>query len=472
MNWADWDDAQRDLEKSVQALTADRKLAGFEPLFASGVVLSWQDDLEQATRYLQEAARYAPQDPLALEELGRVQCLNQDWYNANDTLKQAMAAGASPEARLMRVEALLWAGTPEEAESELNLYLNGREPKTMSLRVRAAWANLQAKKKDQAILLAANAEAAERGEPQLDYLRRPPQNLPGLEPATDQVALPAILSAVGKNISNLFASLPNICSEEAIHQERLGRNGQARAHQEYKYRYLLLTEGERGGVGINEQRANLRGQATSLSGLTEDTMLTSGFLSGSLIFHPIFQSESTFRLLGRQKVNGRNTFVIVYAQNPAKSRLRGSFRQDENVRVTYTQGMAWVDAENDQIIRLTSDLLSPVPQVRLKRETTDMEFSEVALKRVPQKFWLPVAVTVTVDWNGKILRNKHLYSDFLISDVNFTQKIARPKMAEETVEEGSAPKPQTTDLQNHSLSLVPTADKRRIRANSPPPSLP
>ena len=459
LNWADWDDAERDLEESAQALIADRKLARFEPIFAWGVVLSWRNDLEEATRYLQEAARYAPQDALVLEELGRVQCLNFDWYDANDTLQKALAAGAGPEARLMRVEALLWAGTPEDAESELKLYLHGRDPRTMSPRVRAVRAKLQEKQKDQAMLHAAEAQAAERGEPPLDLLHRPPQNLPGLEPATDQAPLPAILSTVGKNISNLFASFPNICSQETIHQERLGRKGEAWAQQEYKYRYLLLTSGERWGLSIDEYRANLRGEDTGLLGLTEDAMLTSGFISAPLIFHPVFQSGSTFRLLGRQRVNGRNTFVILYAQDPAKSRLYGSFRQGENVRVTYTQGIAWVDAETDQIIRLTSDLLSPLPQIRLKKETTDIEFSEVALKRLPQKFWLPVAVTVTVDWHGKVLRNRHLYSDFLIADVNSKQKIAGPKTAERTVEEGSAPTPQSTNLQYHSISLVPTADK-------------
>ena len=62
------------------------------------------------------------------QELGRVQCMELNWYSASESLKKALAAGAGPEARLMRAEALVWAGTPDEATAELNLYLNGREP--------------------------------------------------------------------------------------------------------------------------------------------------------------------------------------------------------------------------------------------------------------------------------------------------------------------------------------------------------
>ena len=36
---------------------------------------------------------------------------------------------------------------------------------------------------------------------------------------------------------------------------------------------------------------------------------------------------------------------------------------------------------------------------------------------------------------AKILRNQHVYSDFLLSNVDATQKIGKPKEAEKTVEE-------------------------------------
>jgi hypothetical protein len=161
--------------------------------------------------------------------------------------------------------------------------------------------------------------------------------------------------------------------------------------------------------------------------LSENSMLTEGFVSAPLVFHPAYQAGGTFVLLGSQMVKGRKTFVIAYAQIPEKTSLYGTFTYGHTTRMTYTQGLAWVDGENYQIVRITSDLLRPLPEVRLQKETTDITFSEAQFKQVTQKFWLPAAVTVTLDWNGRTYRNNHAYSEFLVSNVEATQKIGKPK---------------------------------------------
>ena len=45
-----------------------------------------------------EALKYAPQDALAYQELGRVQCMELNYYSASESLKKALAAGAGPDA--------------------------------------------------------------------------------------------------------------------------------------------------------------------------------------------------------------------------------------------------------------------------------------------------------------------------------------------------------------------------------------
>ena len=74
-------------------------------------------------------------------------------------------------------------------------------------------------------------------------------------------------------------------------------------------------------------------------------------------------------------------FVVAYAQEPAKTRSIGELPGGECQPATFTQGMAWIDAESYQIVRLTSDLLRPVPLVRLNKETTEIAFSEVKFKK-------------------------------------------------------------------------------------------
>jgi hypothetical protein len=460
LSWGDWDDAQFEVGESVNSYLADRKLGSFEPLFVHGVFSSWKGDTERAGAYIAEAVKFAPQDVFGLQELARTQSSDLEWLAASESLKKALAAGAGPDAHLMLAEALSWAGTPLEAEAELNIYLKGRDPRNMPPRVHSVWANIQAKKKDDVAFVAASAKAKARGEQPIDYIHHPPiKELTDFEPATDQEQLAVILDAVGKNVSELFANLPNICSVEDVHQERLNRKGLTASAQDYKYRYLLTTPDQKWGPSIEEYRADLRGNVTPQLGYSDSYMLTSGFVSAPLVFHPAYQSGSMFRLLGRQKFGGRNTFVIAYAQQPGKARINGSFQQGKNVSVTFSQGMAWVDSENYQIVRLLTDLLRPAPLVRLNKVTTEIGFSEVQFKKESRKFWLPDDVKVTLDWNGRILRNKHAYSDFLVSNVDSSQKIAKPKDAEKTANEMAPPVPDAVPPANPSQLNTPALAK-------------
>jgi hypothetical protein len=129
----------------------------------------------------------------------------------------------------MRAEALLWAGTAKEATDELSLYLNGRDMKSMPLRAKALDAHIQERKKDEVAFQAAAVKAQLKGIVPIDYLHRPPQNLPDFEAISDQSQLKDILAAVGKNVSDLFAGLPNICSVEKVQQEKLAHDGKVNA---------------------------------------------------------------------------------------------------------------------------------------------------------------------------------------------------------------------------------------------------
>jgi hypothetical protein len=129
--------------------------------------------------------------------------------------------------------------------------------------------------------------------------------------------------------------------------------------------------------------------------------------------------------------------------------------------LTYSQGIALIDTENYQIMRLTTDLLSPMPQVRLDKESTEINFNEVHFKRPAQKFWLPAAVTVTLDWNGKLLRNQHAYSDFLVSNVDAFQKIGQPKDAMKSAVEADEAPPHSDSSKLRTVSFDSAADKQQ-----------
>jgi len=423
----DWDGAYRNLADVCQKIQADRSLGRPEPLVALGVMESWRSQPKNAAAFFVESLKYAPQDPLALQELGRSQLLVQNWGAADEYLGKAIAAGANLKLRLLRVEALLGEDQFQAADTEMTHYLEGRDLKKESIRVRELWAQIENHKKIEAVY--GNEKSTDR---ELDYLARPPRDLEGLEPAADQAPLNSILSAAGKTVAEFFANFPNTSSLEHIHQEKLQRKQKVATKLDQRFRYLCFTPAQDWGPGFNEYRSDLTGKEALPEGLAQGFMLTSGFASAALVFHPVYQSQASFRYLGRQKVNGRDTYLVAFAQQPAKARFSGTFKSGTVSMATFTQGLAWIDAQSYQITHLRTDLLKPLQELNLEKETTEIAYGEVHFKGLTTGFWVPRQVTVTVDWNGKRLRNEHQYSDFQLFQVQATEKVGKPNELSQT----------------------------------------
>ncbi len=117
----------------------------------------------------------------------RAQLQLGNWSSARDYLARALAAGAGPDARLLRVQALLLgAGDFDGANQEMTQYLGGRDVKNMPLPVRQLWARVQDKKKIAVAYLKVKTNVNES----IDYFHKRASELAGLVPTTDQSLLP------------------------------------------------------------------------------------------------------------------------------------------------------------------------------------------------------------------------------------------------------------------------------------------
>jgi len=185
---------------------------------------------------------------------------------------------------------------------------------------------------------------------------------------------------------------------------------------------LLLARPEKWGLGLEEFRTDNRGERAAPTGLESGFMLTSGFASASLLFHPAYRSGATFRYLGQQSLESRPCFVVAFAQNPAKAQMMERFNTDRASVLVLLQGLAWIDADSYRIVRLRTDLLKPQPQIRLQQQTTEIKYAPIEFKQVAAAMWLPSEVGVTVEWKGRTFRNSHKYSDFRVFNTEMKEK--------------------------------------------------
>jgi tetratricopeptide (TPR) repeat protein len=429
-----WDGATRRVDAAIKLTNnqKDAKGGSLEAVVLAGVMRSWTHAPQAAIGFFAYANRREPGDKLVLQELGRAYLQLHEYGQADASLKSSVAAGGGQEAHLLWIQGLLAEYKVDAANVEMNRYLNGRAVKKMPLQVRQVWAEVQNGKQVEA-LYAKTHKGRRRQERReaasVDFLHDTPQqlHLKGLVPAKSQAELKDILAAAGKNVAALYHGFQDSVSLEKVRQQQLRRNGKVSNEAVEKFRYLCLMPHDTHVPGFTEYRKSADPAWAAGGVLKGGYMLTSGFVSAALVFFPDYQSGSDFRYLGRQKIDGHETYVVAFAQIPMKAALVGSFTVGKQSAPTFQQGLAWIDTQNDQIVRLLTDLLKPLPEVRLSKETTQIDYQEVYFKQIAQSLWLPKDVTVTVDWGGKTLRNDHQYSDFKLFNVGAAEKIAKRK---------------------------------------------
>ena len=397
-----------------------------EPFVALGVLETWRGALPKAAVSFLQALVLRPDDPLALQELGRVFVLEGKMTTADRYLQRALAHGAGADAHLLRAQALLELDQPEKAQAELDAFLGGRKAKDLSEGARGLWSEMV-----QRVTIESRGSVATILQRNPAELMAEFPELKGLVPDSDQSKLDPILRSVAESVQALFQSFPDTSSHEQIEMEVLHPNGRVAQSQAQQFEYLMVKGSDENGVHLSEYRTDKAGNRATPGGTDGGRyMVTVGFASDPLIFHPDYLAGSSLRLLGRQRLDGHDTLVIAFAERPATAKMLEEFRISNASAVVLVQGIAWVDAATYQVLRMRTDLLRPVPELRLEAQATDVRFGEVRFPSKDQPMWLPQDVTVTVHWNGRTFRNLHHYSDYELFQVKTRQKIRAPKVQE------------------------------------------
>jgi tetratricopeptide (TPR) repeat protein len=418
----DWDGATRQFVEADKLMSSKDSGAGNTDKANSLLIVAelenWKGEYAKAAGFLMQAKDLDPKNALVLQELGRTLVLQRNWEAADEYLAKAVSVGAPKEALLLRTRALLEEGDTEAADAALKEYVGTASVKTLPVSVRRLYDEVEARLNLQSYSRVQSVVT----QPLASLMQAVPE-LQGLQPAASQDDLPLILQKTGENVKAFFASFQNTSSVEQIREERLAKDGKVKDLQDEKFQYLLLARQESWGLGLEEYRTNSHGDRTAPTGLESGMMVTSGFASASLLFHPEYQAGASFRYVGEQVLNGRPCNVVAFAQTPAKAQMVERFNTDDGSVLLLFQGLAWIGADNFKIVRLRTDLLQPQTKIRLQRQTTEITYDPVQFKQVASALWLPSQVAVTLQWAGKTYHNEHKYSGFRLFNTQTQEKI-------------------------------------------------
>ncbi len=262
-------------------------------------------------------------------------------------------------------------------------------------------------------------------------------DLRGLSVADQPLALPVLLDKIGDRTLELSRKVPNLICHEEVVESHFG----AKATKE-NFSYLILARRSHDALTLEEFRVDLKSgerletdeawkpdaantvvSSSRLNDLARSSQrlnvrmsggppLSQGFASMWVRFYPSNRSEAAFRYLGQQKIDGRRTWVLAFAQRPGAVRLPAEVQFSDKSVPIYYQGVAWVDASDFRIVRLRTDLLPTIEKLPLTQLTAEVQFADTQAAGFSAPLWLPREVAVTSEVNGHIFHDKHNYSNY------------------------------------------------------------
>jgi tetratricopeptide (TPR) repeat protein len=250
-------------------------------------------------------------------------------------------------------------------------------------------------------------------------------SVPAVEPGAT-CAVDDVVQKAGKQLKVLVADVDRFTATEFLLHESINRYGMASPPENRKFNYVVsIQEIQHGYLNVEEYRSSGNSPAEFPDGVA-----TNGLPALVLIFHPYNAINFEMKCEGLARWHGGLAWQVHFKQRADKPNLIKRYRigvEGPSYPVAL-KGRAWISADNYQIVRLETDLVSPVPQIRLVADHSDIEYGPVKFKQANISMWLPRTADVYYDWKGRRIHRRHSFGNYLLFGVDDKQKITVPKV--------------------------------------------
>jgi Tfp pilus assembly protein PilF len=252
------------------------------------------------------------------------------------------------------------------------------------------------------------------------------EKVPPVEPGV-ACHLEEVLRKSGKRIEEFVANVDRYAATEAVTHESINKWGFASHPTRFKFDYLVSIKQNRLGLlTVDEYR-----DTHYVDAKFPDGIATTGLPALLLIFHPYYVQSFAISCEGLARSKGGPAWQVYFRQRPDKPNAIRSYRvgADGQAYPVALKGRAWIAADSFQIIRLETDLIDPLPQIRLVADHASIEYGPVHFKARNVDMWLPQIAEVHYDWRGRRSHRRHSFKNYLLFSVDEQQRISEPKGA-------------------------------------------
>jgi len=227
------------------------------------------------------------------------------------------------------------------------------------------------------------------------------------------IALPAhgqtrdeLLRRAGAQTEKFVDNFSLVRSTEQMVQLKMDAKGKVALKQTADYDYVGIVHVSNGTAKVEESRVN---KSVPAQNPAESQLVTSGFATLVLIFHPEFQGSFTFQDAPGESQSGSR--ALTFELKPS-GRSTTVFRfRDRNFPVEW-KGIAWLDRVSGAVLRIHAEMRNPIGDLGLQLLEADVEYAPIQFQDVPETYWLPRIATVDLETNHQHWKNTHTFRNY------------------------------------------------------------
>ena len=240
--------------------------------------------------------------------------------------------------------------------------------------------------------------------------------------SADVQRLDDLLQRTANRTSAFVEQLSDVKCTEQVRQEKLGNDNKVELKEDSTYDYLVILTNTGGDLNLSESRLPIHEAKKDRKNTS--MLLSNGFATLFLVFHPYYSAGFKFTLVGEELLDGRNMEKVSFQhisgmKSPAALALRGREYPLE------LNGTAWIEAETGSIAKIEAGVGDTLQDVGLKAMSSEIDFAPLKFSDLPQTYWFPTQARVEVETLRQHWRNLHQFTAYKKFPVSTEEQVIK-----------------------------------------------
>lgn len=231
----------------------------------------------------------------------------------------------------------------------------------------------------------------------------------------------AVLEKASRQVSAFLEQFSDVKCIERVSQSKLSKGGHADVSEASTYDYFVLLQGSNDELLLNESR--LEQKHSGKAGRNIPLLITNGFSTLFLIFHPYYRSGFLFDQFANDSIDGQSFMRVHFTHMPGR-RTPAALAVRGREYPLELSGTAWIDPNTGMIARIESGLANDMRDVGLVSLMVTVDYEPVSLPGWNQTYRFPVVATVEVQSLRQHWRNVHRFTNYQRFMVDTQQSVA------------------------------------------------